>query len=276
MKILWTYELFVFIKCNLHLSDEVLGEYLGVSKSSVKSARLRYSLLRLKPPQYTPEEDETLNNTYPNTRTDKIARQLGRSITSVHSRAHLLGLKKSEEFMASIESGILVKGNTIGKATRFKKGDVSHNKGEKMSPEMREKVKHTFFKKGHKPANTLFDGAIRIRKRSKRRGGKMGLVIRIGPMNWVDLKRYLWEEAYGPIQKGMCIAFKDGDLMNCTLNNLKMITNKENMKRNSLHYNYPEELVKVIQMKGALKAKITRLTKKHNNGTTKNNTQRSA
>ena len=38
---------------------------------------------------------------------------------------------------------------------RFKKGNVSHNKGKKMSPEMYAKCKATMFSKGNKPVNTL-------------------------------------------------------------------------------------------------------------------------
>lgn len=37
----------------------------------------------------------------------------------------------------------------------------------------------------------------------------------------------VWEEANGPVPKGMIVVFKDGDTMNVTLENLEIITRQE-------------------------------------------------
>lgn len=45
--------------------------------------------------------------------------------------------------------------------------------------------------------------------------------------------RFLWEQAYGPVPKGYNVIFKDGDSMNCVLENLECITDREIQLRNS-------------------------------------------
>lgn len=45
--------------------------------------------------------------------------------------------------------------------------------------------------------------------------------------------RFLWEQAFGPVPKGYNVIFKDGDSMNCVLENLECITDREIQLRNS-------------------------------------------
>lgn len=45
--------------------------------------------------------------------------------------------------------------------------------------------------------------------------------------------RYLWEQAYGKVPKGYNIVFKDGNTLNCVLENLECITDREIQLRNS-------------------------------------------
>lgn len=106
---------------------------------------------------------------------------------------------------------------------RYNKGHTPINKGQIMTQDLREKVKQTWFKKGQLPHNTKHDGAISIRKRY--------YWIRTSLKKWKQLHRYLWEEANGPIPKGMIITFKDGNSLNCTLENLEMISRQENLRR---------------------------------------------
>ena len=117
---------------------------------------------------------------------------------------------------------------------RFKKGQVSHNKGKKMSPEAYEKVKKSMFKPGQIPYNSKPIGYERICPVDKI------IFIKVserGPM--VSKSRYIWEQHNGPIPKGSVVSFKDGNRLNCDIDNLFLTTQEEIMLRNSLH-NYPE------------------------------------
>jgi hypothetical protein len=202
---------------------------------------------------WTDNEIEYLKLNYSNNRTDKIANILGRTIYQVYNKVHSLKLKKSAEFLASPESGIFIKGSTTGKEHRFKKGIVPHNKGKKMSPELYEKVSKTFFKKGHKPHNTKFDGAITIR--NHKRSGIPYKCIRVEESKWEFLHRLNWEKTNGPIPKGFNVVFKDGNTMNCELSNLELLSDSELLSRNTLHQ-YPKDLQEVIKLNNKLKNQI--------------------
>jgi hypothetical protein len=67
--------------------------------------------------------------------------------------------------------------------------------------------------------------------------------------------RHAWEQAHGPIPKGHNVVFRDGDTMNCKPENLELVSNAENMKRNTLH-RFPEEVRQLIHAKGALTRQI--------------------
>ena len=68
----------------------------------------------------------------------------------------------------------------------------------------------------------------------------------------------VWEEANGPIPKGHCLRFLDGDNQNCSLGNLALFNRTENIFLNLLRYNdAPEELRKTIILTAKLKAMVT-------------------
>jgi len=186
---------------------------------------------------------------YPNKRTDEIAKKLNCSIYAVYNRAYSLGIKKTVSFLSSPESGIFIKGSTIGKSTQFKKGQIPANKGKKMSPELYEKCKHTMFKKGNLPGNTLKDGAITVRK------NKLGTPyyhIRLSLGKWEYLHRFLWEKENGHIPKGFNVIFKDGNPINCKVENLKLISDSELMSQNSIRL-YSPKLQKAIRLINKIK-----------------------
>ncbi len=114
----------------------------------------------------------------------------------------------------------------------------------------------TQFKKGAEPHNTKFDGCISVR--SNNRTGCKAPFIRLSKTKWVLLSRHLWEQAYGQIPNGMVVRFKDGNFNNHSIENLELITRKENMLKNSVH-RFPPELVETIHTLSQLK----KLVKKH-------------
>jgi len=151
-------------------------------------------------------------------------------------------------------------------ASRFKKGQTSYNKGLKieqyMSPEGIEESKKTRFKKGHIPYNTKSGlGEVVSRKESSGRIYKW-YCYQIG--KWVLLHHKIWEDANGLIPKGCLIVFKDKDSTNVVLENLELISKKENMLRNSKH-NFPEEIIPSMVLINQLQTKLNKLQngKKH-------------
>jgi len=103
-----------------------------------------------------------------------------------------------------------------GRDTRFKKGQVAHNKGKYCRHSQASE-----FKKGNVPANhrptgstrTSVDGYIEIKVAE--------------PRKWRQLHRVVWEESYGPVPKGHVVIFGDGNKQNVTLENLLLVTRSE-------------------------------------------------
>jgi hypothetical protein len=186
--------------------------------------------------------------------TKKIADDLGLSESSVYNRAWAMGIKKDPVYLRSTQ---YPPGYLGGKATQFQKGHAPANKGQKMPTEVYQKVARTMFKKGSKPTNTQPIGTIHQRRDT---GGKMYQYIKLADCKWQLLNRYTWEMHNGPIPKGMVVVYKDGNYLNNDINNLLMITKKENMARNTIQ-RLPKELQQVIRLKCKLIKKI------NNNGT---------
>src|SRR6266571_223899 len=85
--------------------------------------------------------------------------------------------------------------------------------------------------------------------------GYIDMKIKEGLRAWRQLHYILWEEAHGPVPKGHCLRFKDGDRLNVELKNLRLISRRQNMARNTI-YNLPEPLVKTIMLLGQLNRRI--------------------
>lgn len=187
---------------------------------------------------------------YATTKTSDIATQLGLSVKAVYSQSFLMGLKKDSDFLSSEAAGRFQKNRKYCEKHQFKKGQVSWNKGKKGLFTSNAKTK---FKKGDKPHNTKYDGFISTHVSNK--DGKRYQYLRLGERKWVLLHRYIWEQANGPIPKGMIITFKDGNELNADLSNLELISKAENMKRNTIH-RLPPELVSTIKVLSSLKRKI--------------------
>jgi len=202
----------------------------------------------MKARKFTDGEINFLQQYYPVMPTSELAAIMDRSEKTIYHKAHALGLKKNQEYLNSPFSGRMKHGDTKGLKTRFIKGHIPANKGKKMSPELKKKLQHTFYKKGNLPANTLYNGAITIRKDKR---GILNKFIRLALSKWEYLSRYIWEQHNGKIPRGYNIIFKDADTMNCNIDNLELLSNAELMKRNSIH-NYPEEIRKAIHLRGVL------------------------
>ena len=188
---------------------------------------------------------------YSNEPTINIARDLNISVSKVYYRAHRMGLRKSVEYMKEVAPG---RDNLIihGAAFRFKKGNISHNKGVKMPDEVYNKVKRTMFKKGIKPHNTQPVGTINLRVDNQNR---VYAYIKIRDSYWRLIHRVVWEQHHGPIPSKHIVTFKDGNTLNWDISNLECISMKQNINKNSIQ-RYPVELQQVMKLTAKLNRKI--------------------
>ena len=193
--------------------------------------------------------NDIIRQRYPFEPTKKIADDLGLSESSVYNRAFAMGIKKDPVYLRSTQ---FHPGYLGGKATQFQKGQAPPNKGQKMSKDLYQKVAKTMFKKGNKPMNTQPIGTIHQRSD---KSGKMYLYIKLADSNWQLLNRYTWEQYHGPIPKGLIVAYKDGNYLNNDINNLMLLTKKENMARNTIQ-RFPVELQNLIKINCKLNKKI--------------------
>ena len=137
----------------------------------------------------------------------------------------------SENAIANIKNKYNLQSGIVG--GRFEKGQISWNKGKKMSPSQYKKCAATMFKKGNTPANARTIGSERVDK-----DGYILIKIQNGHKNknWIRKHRYLYEQAYGKVPKGYKVIFADGDIRNFDLNNLILVSDAEEliMNRNKL------------------------------------------
>ncbi len=110
-----------------------------------------------------------------------------------------------------------------GRTGRFEKGQTSHNKGKKMTPELYEKCKGTMFKKGNIPHNHRPEGSERISK-----DGYVEIKV-AEPNKWMLKHRLVWQQANGEIPEGHIVIFRDNNKHNISLENLMLISRSENL-----------------------------------------------
>lgn len=232
----WTDEEKQFIgeACKTYTNAE-LGKAIGVSAGSVRYQLMKMGVVRgLK--KWTKKELNWVR---------KHAR-IGIKALAAHfnvGNAQIIGMLKNHNIQT-------------GNDCRFKKGQTPFNKGKKietwMKPEMIASLKKTCFKKGQLPHNTLYDGAIRVRKDKT---GASYQYIRLAKGKWELLQREVWRQHFGEIPEGRLITFKDGNTMNCNPTNLRLMDRQANMVRNTIH-RYPVEVKQAIRVIGKLKRKI--------------------
>lgn len=205
---------------------------------------------------WSAEDDERMRREYPDTSTAVLARSLRRSYSAVSIRARLLGLAKSEAYLASPAACRLRRGDNPGIPYRYPKGHVPANKGLRRPGYGPGRMKATQFKKGNparwRPIGSrrLIDGYVYIKLAD----------VRYVPHthNWFLEHVLDWEMANGrPLPAGHALRFTNGDKTDIRLDNLELISRADNMRRNSVH-NLPKPIAEAVQLLGALKRQINR------------------
>jgi len=202
---------------------------------------------------WTDAERQVLRELWPCAPLHEVMERLGRSKSSIYGEVYSLGLKRPLQFLKKEFGDNLRK---VGIKHRFPKGQQPWNKGTKGVC----KGSSTSFKKGTIPPNTLYDGAISIRRDSK---GIPYRHIRLAQGKWELLHRHIWEQANGPVPEGHVVKFKDGNQENCALENVYLCTRQEHMQHNTIH-NYPPELKQTIRTLGKLKKTIRHASEQNN------------
>jgi len=197
-----------------------------------------------------------LRGVYADTPTADIATHLGLTVVQVYAKANRLGLKKSAAFLATPDSGRLMRGSTIGLSGRFLPGNSSWNKGMKG---LDIGGKETRFKPGHRGGRAAEKykpiGTERISK-----DGYLERKIHDGlPLQsrWRFVHLLVWEEANGPVPHGHAVTFLDGNKRNIKLENLQLIHRAELMRRNTVHNRGPE-IAELVRMRGQITRQINR------------------
>lgn len=248
-----------YIKANrLKLSSRKMADALGCSKTLVQNYIRNNGIT---PPAdvirafkyrtngnklvFTPEMDAVLKDNYLEIPVKPLAASMGISAGVVNRRLEALGLVIPKEVIQARK-----------KRNRFKKGQVSHNKGKRqkdfLSPEALKRVRAQYFKKGHEPHNQKEgNGVISIRVDTKTQIPYK--YIRIRPGKWELYQREVWKREKGKIPRGHLISFRDGNSLNCNIENLDCISKAENAVRNMEKYkNYPDSLQQAIKLKNKL------------------------
>lgn len=213
-------------------------------------------------------EIEALRRRYPHERTERIARDLGVAAHQVYAKAKKLGLKKTDAYLASPDACRLRRGDNVGAAYRFKKGQVPSNKGLRRPGWHRGRMRETQFKPGrpaHEARNYRPIGSTRIVY------GNLERKVTDDPAlypakRWRPVHRMVWEAAHGPVPQGHVVVFRPGmhttEEAEITIDRLELLTHAENMRRNSYHTRYPKEIGLAIQLRGQIVRQINKRTRR--------------
>lgn len=209
-------------------------------------------------------EIEAVRETYPNSKASDLAAALGRSLGSVYRLADKLGVRKTEEYLASPASGRLDR--TTGQSGRFQAGQTSWNAGRKGWHAGGHSVQ-TQFKKGRRA-----ELAYNYQPIGTERINRDGLLERkvtddptLEPVRrWVPVHRLVWEAAHGPVPAGHVVVFRSGrktvDASLIRLDGLELVSRAELARRNHPKNKSPE-LAKLIQLKSAIARQVNRIAR---------------
>lgn len=191
---------------------------------------------------WTKSEIALLRKLYPTTTGSEIERRLGRTPSSVYGMAAMLGLKKDPVFLyeQNRDIGLKAANHPDFVKNRYVSGKRMPGQAKPNGQLLAKLGKATRFKKGNVPATILYDGAITTRwEKTGHRGRKRPIqFIRIAKGKWEYLHVHLWKQKHGPVPKGHRVMFKDRDSMNVKMSNLVLRTYEQAMREIHLSDEY--------------------------------------
>lgn len=215
------------------------SENLQLNQEETRKVRVKSSTGRT---TFTPQMDEYLKENYLKIPIKRIGDHLGKSYCGVTIRMRQLKLEIPKEIVELNKQ-----------AGRFKAGFTPHNKGrdirEYMSLENQKKISKNRFKKGNRPHNAKAVGTIVGIKDTKT--GRIYLQKKVAePSHWRFLHHIIYEEATGKkIPEDKILTFRDGNSANMNVDNLEVISKKQNASRNKRSFeNLPKPLKRVIRL----------------------------
>ena len=119
-------------------------------------------------------------------------------------------------------------------------GNKGHKEEEYCTPEQLERIKGGQFKKGNIPVNWVPVGSITVTN-----DGDVFIKLRDGGKareGWEYLSRHIWKQHHGEIPDGMKVVFKDNNSLNCSIDNLMLVTQGElaSMNRHGYKSSFPD------------------------------------
>jgi hypothetical protein len=213
---------------------------------------------------WTAEQLNILQMFYPSHNTENVAFMAGHSVRSTYQKARALGVKKSQEFMATESARRMNQIDHPARAHQYQKGQSAWNRGTKGVVGVHEACRATQFKPGSKPQMTRPIGSTKVdkdgvllRKVSDAPGRRAG--------RWRGVHELVWTAANGPLPPKHIVVFKPGMrtsvLEEITVDRVECISLAENMKRNTRH-NLPPELREIVQLRAVLTRQINKRGKR--------------
>jgi len=199
--------------------------------------------------RWTPAEMRSLAEMYSDAKNATLASVFGVTEPAIVAKACKLGLHKSEAFRRE-----------HGCRTGFRPGLVPWNRGLPHAPGGRSAAAH--FKPGNRPQTWVPVGSTRVTKD----GYLQRKVTDTGrsASDWRAVHALVWEAANGPIPRGHVVVFKPGrkttNLDAVTAASVDLVSRADLMRRNSVH-NYPPEIARLVQLRGALNRQINARSK---------------
>ncbi|GHC72919.1 hypothetical protein GCM10007320_09140 [Pseudorhodoferax aquiterrae] len=201
---------------------------------------------------WTERELRLLRDLYPDLLAETVARQIGRTTKAVQLKARELGIRKSAAFMDAERARQCERARTHPNciAARLTSSTAGWNRGVKGSTG----TSATRFVPGNKPQTWRPVGSESYNKE--------GLLIRKVSdtgnrrVDWRRVDELDWEAVHGPIPAGHFLVRQSA-----AGRGLVLLNRAELMKRNSVHANYPPEIARLSQLRGALTRQINSRTR---------------
>lgn len=191
----------------------------------VKGAKNRYGFKSGTPignpkgysPKYPDGMEEYVRSIAGGMVTEKIAKAVSEHFSIEFTTSQCRAYKKNHDIISGLDC-------------RFKVGDEPVNKGKKMAPEQYAKCEATMFRKGNVPVNHMKVGEYTHTSE--------GYLVRKIQEHGIQRERFefvhraVWEDCNGSIPEGKLVSFLDGNKDNCSIENLVLIDNRENLELN--------------------------------------------